>query len=207
MTCSAAMTAARSRRSGTSRRACRSAGCAASRVDDGSPVGGEQQADAQAGDAARSANAVRPLRRVGLLCQDFSVGGPQHASRTGSDLVMVEDSERLAYPDRNECGWDSGHSDVIETSCSSHLRAEFVRQEHNGRGVAARIAVCKVSPIPEGLMGKNPRRCDAPRRGRPDHAEGTGRVRRLGCDAGVGGTARPPTLRRPVAGRRASRPR
>jgi len=107
---------------------------------------------------------------------------------------MVEDSERLGYPDRNGCGWDFGYSDVIETSYSSHLRAELVRQEHNGRGVAARIAVCEVSPIPEGLMGKNPRRCNAPRRGRPDFAEGTGRARRPGCDdndAGVGGTARP----------------
>ena len=121
---------------------------------------------------------------------------------------MVEDSERLGYPDRNGCGWDSGHSDVIETSYSSHMRAELVRQEHNGRGVAARIAVCEVSPIPEGLMGKNPRRCNAPRRGRPDHAEGTGRARRLSWDdAGIGGTARLLTLRRSAAGRRASRPR
>jgi hypothetical protein len=56
-------------------------------------------------------------------------------------------------------------------------------------------------------MGKNPRRCDDPRRGRPGHAEGTGGARRLRCDAGVGGSARPPTLRRPAAGRRASRPR
>ena len=123
---------------------------------------------------------------------------------------MAEDSERLGYPDRNRCGWDFGHSDVIETSYSSHPRAEFVRQEHNGRGVAVRIAVWEVSPIPEGLMGKNPRRCNAARRGRSDFAEGTGRARLLGCDdndAGVGGTARPPTLRRPAAGRRASRPR
>ena len=163
--------------------------------------------DAQAGDAARSANAVRPLRRVGLLCQDFTVGGPQHASRTWSDLVMVEDSERLGYPGRYGCGRDSGHSDVIETSYSSHMRAEFVRQEHNGRGVAARIAVCEVPPIPEDLMGKNPRRCDDPSRGRPGHAEGAGRARRLSCDAGVGGSACPPTLRRPAAGRRASHPR
>ena len=151
---------------------------------------------------------------------------------------MVEDSERLGYPDRNGCGWDSGHSDVIETSYSSHLRAELVRQEHNGRGVAARIAVCEVSPIPEDpipasgitgnaayatadsgvaltgfvthhrdLMGENLRRSNDPRRGRPDHAEGTGQARRVSCeDAGVGGSRRPPTLRCPAVGRRTSRP-
>jgi len=121
---------------------------------------------------------------------------------------MVEDSERLGYPDRNGCGWDSGHSAITETSYSSHLRAELVRHEHQDRRVAARSAVCVVSPIPEDLMGKNPRRRSGPRCGRPDHAEGSGRARRLGCaGAGVGGAARPPTLRRPAAGRRASRPR
>ena len=121
---------------------------------------------------------------------------------------MVEDSERLRYPDRNGCGRDSGHSDIAETSYSSHVRAEPVRHEHKDRGIAARSAVCEVSPIPEDLMGKNPCRRSAPRRGRPDYAEGTGRARRLGCDdAGVGGPARPPTLRRPTTGRRASRPR
>jgi hypothetical protein len=152
---------------------------------------------------------------------------------------MVEDSERLRYPDLNVWGWDSRHSDVTETSYISHLRAEFARHKHKDRGVAARSAVCEVSPIPEdlipasgttgnaayataesgvaltgfvvhrrGLMGENPRRRNDLRRGRPDYAECTGRARRLSCDdVGVGDSARPPTLRRPVAGRRASRPR
>jgi hypothetical protein len=48
---------------------------------------------------------------------------------------MMEDSERLGYPDRNGCGRDSGHSDVMETSYSSHLRAGLVRHEHNGSHV------------------------------------------------------------------------
>jgi len=157
---------------------------------------------------------------------------------------MVEDSERLRYPDLNVWRWDSGHSDVTETSYISHLCAEFARHKNKGRGVAARSAVCEVSPIPEDLipasgitgnaayetaesgvalngfvvhrrdlMGENPRRRNDLRRGRPDHAEGTGRARCLSCDdVGVGDSARPPTLRpptlrRPVAGQRASRPR
>ena len=40
---------------------------------------------------------------------------------------MIEDSERLEYPDLNGCGWDSGPSDIAETS---HLRAELKRHEH-----------------------------------------------------------------------------
>jgi hypothetical protein len=152
---------------------------------------------------------------------------------------MVEDSEPLRYPDLNVCGWDSGHSDVTGMSYISYLRAEFARHKHKDRGVAARNAVCEVSPIPEDLilpsgitgnaayatadsgvaltafvvhhldlMGENPRRRNDPPRGCPDHAEGTGCARRLSCDdAGVSGSARPPTLRRPAAGRRASRPR
>ena len=151
---------------------------------------------------------------------------------------MVENSERLRYPDLNVWGWDSRHSDVTETSYISYLRAEFARHKHKDRGVAARSAVCEVSPIPEDLipasgitgnaayatadsgvaltgfvahhrdlMGENPRRSNDPRRGRPDHAEGTGRARRVSCeDAGVGGSRRPPTLRCPAAGRRASPP-
>ena len=151
---------------------------------------------------------------------------------------MVEDSERLRYPDLIVWGWDSGHSDVIGTSYILHLRAEFARHKHNDRGVAAWSAVCEVSPIPEDpipasgitgnaayatadsgvaltgfvthhrdLMGENPRRSNDPRRGRPDHAEGTGQARRVSCeDACVDGSRRPPTLRCPAVGRRTSRP-
>ena len=42
---------------------------------------------------------------------------------------MVEESERLGYPDLNGCGWDFGHSDVTETSYISRLRVEFMRHE------------------------------------------------------------------------------
>jgi hypothetical protein len=151
---------------------------------------------------------------------------------------MVEDSERLRYPDLIVWGWDSGHSDVIGTSYISHLRAEFARHKHNDRGVATWGAVCEVSPIPgdpipasgitgnaayatadsgvaltgfvthhRDLRGENPRRSNDPRRSCPDHAEGTGRARRVGCeDAGVDGSRRPPTLRCPAVGRRTSRP-
>jgi hypothetical protein len=41
---------------------------------------------------------------------------------------MVEDSERLRYPDLNVWGWGSGHSNVTETSYISHLRAELAPQ-------------------------------------------------------------------------------
>ena len=96
---------------------------------------------------------------------------------------MVEDSERLRYPDLNVWGWGSGHSDVTETSYISRLRAELARHKHKDRGVALAGFVVH-------------------------HAEGTGRARRLSCDdAGFGGSRRPPTLRCPAAGRRASRPR
>ena len=60
---------------------------------------------------------------------------------------MVEDSERLGYPDRNMCGWGSGHSHVTETSYSPHLRAELVRHLHKDRGVAACSTVCEASLI------------------------------------------------------------
>jgi len=53
---------------------------------------------------------------------------------------MIEDSERLEYPDLNGCGWDSGPSDIAETSSISRLRAELRRHEHKDRGVAARSA-------------------------------------------------------------------
>ncbi len=47
---------------------------------------------------------------------------------------MVEDSERLRYPDLNVWGWGSGHSDVTKTSYISHLRAELARHKHKDRG-------------------------------------------------------------------------
>jgi len=43
---------------------------------------------------------------------------------------MIEDSERLEYPDLNGCGWDSGPSDITETLSIWHLRAELRRHEH-----------------------------------------------------------------------------
>ena len=49
---------------------------------------------------------------------------------------MVEDSERLRYPDLNVWGWGSGHSDVTETSYISRLRAELARHKHKDRGAA-----------------------------------------------------------------------
>jgi len=117
---------------------------------------------------------------------------------------MVEDSERLRYPDLDVWGWDSGHSGITETSYIPHLRAGFARHEHKDRGLALTGSMVHH----RDLMGENPRRSNDLRRGRPDHAEGTGRARRLSCDdAGVGGSRRPPTLRCPAAGRRASRPR